>query len=217
MADTIAELVTDLRKALTVDVSYETETLPAIVRRAMRKLLRDYHFPKSLIKLDFTNVVLGTQSYATPSGFKKEHLVRFYDPVEDQYTDPLLKREGRVLPQADGRAFYYWMEGTNLWTDVVIDEASAGITLELIYETMDVDTCEAWFVPDFEDVLFTFAMYRASAELRKTELRKHWKELWAEERTSLAIYTNELQYDSSELMMRAADNGQTEVRYAPND
>jgi len=201
MADTIAEMVPDLREALSVDASYDAVVLPGIITKCIKRLMRDYHFPKSLTKQTFTPI-LDQQAYALPAGFKKELLIRFYDPVEDTYGQPLLKREGPVLPMSDGSSCYYWREGGNLLTDITLAAENVGIELHLHYENVDPVTNEAWFVPDFEDVLFSYCMYRASAQLRKTELKKAWKELWAEDRTSLAIFANEIEFDNSELMMR---------------
>lgn len=216
MPTNILSMVPELREALSVDTSYDAVIIPGVVTRCMKKLLRDYHFPKSIDKMVVNNLPENSQSYTLPAGFKKELLVLFYDPDEDLYGIPLLKREGFALPPRSGESSYYWLEGAKLWTDVKIDSDSAGISLYIWYESMNVSGNESWFVQDFEDVLFAFSMYRLANQLRKKELARYWREIWAEERTSLAIYTNELQFDNSELMQRASASQALQERY-PRD
>lgn len=203
MATSIAEMVPALREALSVDNSFDA-TIIGMAERCMKRLLRDYHFPKSLRLQAYTNLILGAKEYTLPAGFKKEHLIRFYDPVEGTYTHGLTKREGPVGLPLDGIPRHYWLQGAKFITDIAIEAESVGITMQLFYESMDVAGNESWFVGDFEDVLFTFTMYRGASELQKPDLAKSYAALWAEDRTSLAVYANELEFDGSEFYMNAA-------------
>lgn len=215
MADTVAEMAVELREALSLDNSHDV-SLEALTRRCIKRFLRDYHFPKALVLTEFKNILADTQSYDLPAGFKKEYLVRFYDPAEEVYDLPMFKREHPVKVEADGRARYYWVEGNKLFTDVTIDADSAGVTLQVYHESMDITAAEAWIVTDFEDVLFSYCMYRAAGQKRKAELKKEWHETWKEDRTSLAIYLNELEFGNGEYMMNASSPSGRTSRYAPS-
>lgn len=195
---TKTEFATLLQDRLGVDSSYVTDgDLPASVTRYLRRFLRDYNFPKSLRLQAWEDIVAGTQIYALPAAFKKQEAVYFYDDTgaTPAYGEPLLRREFRVLPESDGIARYYWITGTNLYTDITIDADSAGVNLHMIYQSLDPDDNETWMLSDLEDILFSFSMYRLSVELGKPELTKIWKPVWEEDRTAIAIYANELEYD----------------------
>lgn len=200
----VAALVPRVREALGVSTSYDAETIPALIRRCIKRLLRDYHFPKALVKETFTPLAEGDFEFDLPSGFKKEYLVNFYDSADDgSWSDPLLKSEGFRLPEPEGYvAAHYWLEGTKLLISTPITSEQTTLTLQLYYESWDVDTHEDWFTEDFEDVLFYYSVLKGAAEMRKPEVLQAFAALWEDERTSLAIYANELQFDSLEMRAR---------------
>lgn len=199
---TVAALTPRVREALGVASSYDAETIPALIRRSIKRLLRDYHFPKSIQKQAFTNLILGSKEYTTPAGFKKALLLQFYDPTAGAWSEPLRRSEGFRLPQPDGVPRYYWAEGTKLVTDTKLAISQVGLTLELYYESMDLASNETWMVADFEDVLFYHSVFRGAAEMRKPEVMQAFAPLWQEEAQSLAIYLNELEFDNLEMQMK---------------
>lgn len=200
----VAGLTPRVREALGVSSSYDAETIPALIRRSIKRLLRDYHFPKSLIREDFTELFINSDEFTLPDGFKKEYRVNFYDDSSgvDYWSDPLFKSETFRLPQPDGFPRYYWLEGTKLKTDTPLPESMVGFTLQLYYESWSVDDNETWFTEDFEDVLFYHSVFRGAAEMRKPEVMQAFAPLWMDEQQSLAIYTNELEFDNLEIRMR---------------
>lgn len=206
MITNIDNLIPALREALSVDESYDTTVLPNIISRCLLKLLRDYHFPKTITREFYTDLQVGRQEYALPTGFKKEHMIVFYDPEETRYARPLLKREGFTLPEESGESCYYWLEGSSLFTDVTLIEENQGIELRMWYESMDVALNQDWLINNYSDVIFALCMYSAASQLRKSELVTTWRAIWSEERTSLAVFLNELQFDNSELVRGESRN-----------
>lgn len=199
---TVAALVPRVRESLGVSASYDAETIPALIRRSIKRLLRDYHFPKSVHREEFLNLFLNSQEYTLPAGFKKELLVQFYDPVTTSWSEPLLKAEGFRLPNSEGYPRYYWLEGLKLHTDTPLDISRVGFTLQLWHESMDVAANEDWFTEDFEDAVYYHAVFRGAAEMRKPEVMQAFAPLWQDEVTSLAIYTNELEFDNLHMVQR---------------
>lgn len=201
-----SEFCTRLQDRLGLDSSYvQGGDIPSSVKRLMKKFLRDYHFPKSLQLQQWTSIVADTQTYTLPAGTKKPHAVYFYDNSDPiKYGQPLTKREHRVLPHPDGQARHYWIIGSTLYTDIIIDATTAaeGINLAMLYESLDVDANESWMLEDFEDILFSYCMYRLSGEFGKPELMQIFAPIWQEDRTGLAIYSNELEFDDLYIVQR---------------
>jgi hypothetical protein len=207
----IADMVPRVREALSVDSSYDNEIIPYGIQRAMTRFLRDYNFPWSLKTETFTGLVAGQRSYELPAGFKKELGVLFYDTTDETYSDPLLKREGFVLPYSDGIPRHYWMSDGQLHTDIALAAADAATTnLVLYYQSLDWAENEEWMVDRFEDMLFTFATFRLAAEKNKKEVAEIYGALWQDDRQSLAIYLNELEFDNQIFIQREAQTVHTD-------
>lgn len=202
----VLALTPRVREALGVSSSYDSETIPALIRRSIKRLLRDYHFPKSLVRTDYTPLALGATTVALPAGFKKEYLVQFYDAATTAWSEPLFKAEGFRRPQSNGFPGFYWMQGTNLVFDTPIPLSMTGYTLQLYSETWDVETHENWVSEDFEDVLYYLSVFRGAAEMNKPEVMKTFERLWMEEQQSLAVYLNELEFDGLYMQMREPRN-----------
>lgn len=207
----------NLADRLRVDDSYVTNDIPQSVKRYVKRLLRDYHFPKSIRKNLYPDVDAGNQSYALPDDFKKDLLVIFMDNSDVanvQFSDPLTRREGFVVAQPDGIPRHYWQEGSTLWTDITIPaDTGTGTNLVVVYESNDFDYNSAWLLNDYEDVLFSLAMFRLAGELGKPELAQTWALLWLEDQKSLAIFLNELEFNHMEILMRPATPVNSSVRY----
>ena len=197
-------LTPEVRSALGVSESYDDEKIPALIRRSINRLLRDYHFPKAVKRQDFTNLLLGSKEFTLPDGFKKELEFRLYDPSDESYTDPLSKKERFQLPYPDGGPKFYWLEGLKLVIDTPLDLARVGFSAFLWYESMDWLTNEDWMTEDFEGAVYHFSVVRGAAEFRKPEVAQIYASLWADERESLAIYLNELEWNNADIRMREA-------------
>lgn len=198
----IADIVPVVRNALGLDASYDAVTVTELVTSACRSLLRDYHFPKAVNRQDTLNLTLGLQEITLPAGFKKELQVRIYDPVAKAWADPLRKREGFTLPARSGMPTHYYLQGTKLIWDTPLIADFVGMTLTLWYESMSVAVNEAWLTEDFRDAVKYLAIVRGAAENRKPEVMQAFSPLWADERTSLAIYLNELEWGNLDMFQR---------------
>jgi len=210
---TLAEFCARLADRLSVDSTYEDEDLPSSVKRYVKKLLRDYNFPKSVEVTVFAHPAAGTQSYTIPSLFKRELQVVWMDdtePTKPTYGVPLRKREGFIQPDPDGISRYYWIQGSLLWTDIVIPADSPNTNLVLAFQSIDVDAHLGWMMDDYEDVLFSLSMMRLSGELSKPELAKVWAALWQEDRTCIAVHLNELEYTNLDMVQRETGHRTTE-------
>ncbi len=209
----------ELRESLSVDESYTDSIIPNAVRRYMKKLLRDYHFPKQIVAEDYTGIADGTQSYALPTDFKRAVAVYFYDdtdPDEIAYGRPLRRRETHILPHDDGEARFYWLTSTHLWTDIKVDAVeNPNTNLALVYRSNSVDTHMSWLLNDFHDTLFTLSMLRLAAELNKPELVTIWAALWAEDQMALAKYANETEFENLDMVM-AETSARRAERYPVN-
>ena len=179
-----------------------------MLRRCIKRLLRDYHFPKSVRQLDYTTS-LGASAFTLPAGFKKEGLVKWYDPSDDgSWSDPLNKTGGFRRPQPDDVPRWYWLQGLDLRIDTPVHESMTGFKLQLFYESLLVQDVgaelgnEDWFTVDFEDVLFYYAVLKGAAEHRKPEVAAVFGPLWQDERASLAIFANELEWGRIRVDMR---------------
>jgi len=217
---TVETLVPRVREALGVSNSYDETTLPAAIRRAERRLLRDYNFPKSIKRRNWwTDAVpvedrlgVGQFAFKLPTGMKRDLGVIYRSPGTNPphttgWTDPLKKLEGFRAPNTASDAFarYYWLEGDMLVVDKPLYTLPVEVVhLELTYQSWDVVENEPWLIEDFEDVIFILTVYRAAAEMRKPEVMQAYAALWQEEVVSLATYVNELEYDNLYMMMREA-------------
>jgi hypothetical protein len=212
----VASLTPRVREACGVSSAYDDETIPALLRRCIQRLLRDYHFPKSVRRKDYT-VTLGQTAFTLPAGFKKELGVQWYDPSgEGSWSDPLNKATGFRKPQPDGFGRWYWLQGLDLVVDTPIPNLMTTFELQLFYESLLVQDSgaetgnEVWFAEDFEDVLFYSAVVKGGAEFRKPEVVQTFSPLYAEEITSLAVYANELEWGSARMQMMEPRLRQTE-------
>lgn len=224
---TVEALVPRVRKALGVSSSYDSEDIPDLIRGSIGRLLRDYNFPKSVSRLYLgsggtadgssgTLLALNDQSFDLPAGFKKPGRLRFYDPAEKTWSNPLERREEFVLPtelfadivtsnplinrQITKR---FWIEGLKLWIDLPIEADGVGKQLVLWYQSMAVNvTSEAWMTTDFADAVRLFSIMRGALDFRKPDVAKDYAALWTDEQTSLAIYLNELEWDSVVMTQR---------------
>lgn len=197
----VASLTPRVREALSVSSSYDEETIPAAIRRAIGALLRDYNFPKTIKRKEYA-LTDGLQSVTVPQGFKRPLNIQLYDAASIAWSDPLKRRESFVRPQGDGIPRRYWLEGTKLWLDTAISGGYVDCILQLFYQTQLVADCEDWMTDDFEDVIFNYTIYREAASLRKPEVQQAFTQLWAADRTSLAVYLNELEFGGLEMVMR---------------
>jgi hypothetical protein len=198
-------LVPEVRGALAVSSSFDDEKIPALIRRSVNRLLRDYHFPKAVQRIPFSPLADGDQQFTLPAGFKKELEIRLNDPSDNSWSDPLKKVQGFALPYPGPvHPRSYWIEGTQLWIDTPIDSARAGFGLIMWAETMDAVNNEDWLTEDYADAVFYFSVVRGCAEFRKPEVMQTYGPLWQDEQASLAIYLNELEWQNSEINMREA-------------
>lgn len=196
-------LVERIRQGLSLDQSYSAEIIPFCLQRQVKRLLRDYNFPWSIVVEMYSGLVADQQEYVLPAGFRKELMVTFYDTELKCHTAPLLKREGFQHPPEDGSPRYYWQTGNSIWTDLLlpVDETD-NTELWLWYQSLDYAANIPWMIERFEDALYTVVMFRLAAELGKQEIAQTFGTLWADDRTALAIYLNELEFDNMEFVQR---------------
>lgn len=209
--------IDNLSERLGLDDSYKAQDLPMFVKRVMRSFLRDYNFPKSIRRNDYTAIIADQQSYTLPDDFKKPLQVRFYDDGGSStvFGKPLVRTGQQVLPDQDGIARAYWIEGLLLYTDIKVPAADAADTnLRLLYQSNDPDYCSSWLLGEYEDILFTFCMYRGATEYGKTELAQLWAPLYARDERAIAIYQNELEFNDFGIVMSEVPTSQSE-RYPP--
>jgi len=207
---TVAALVPKVRKALSVSASYDDEDIPDLIRRCILRLLRDYHFPKSVVRTAYTPLALNQTTFALPAGFKKDLRLQFFNPADNSYSEPLRKRDGFCLPDSRGYPRYYWLEGANIVIDTPLTGGWEANTCLLWAENTLVSLHENWFTEDFEDLLFIFAALRGAVEYQKPEAAQLYGALWNDDRTSLAIYANELEFGNVEMLMNEAHPRPTE-------
>ena len=217
---TVETLTPRVREALGVSSSYDKDTIPAAIRRGMQRLLRDYHFPKSIKTAVWKTTAVppdlilnvGQQTFPLPKGFKKDMQLIYTQPgmgPYDQYfSNPLKKLEEFRAPNMGGydgdwQARFYWLQGENFVIDKWLTEMpTEPLGLCLVYESGDVASNEAWLCEDFEDIVYMLTVYRTAAEMRKPEVMKAYEALWREEQASIAIYLNELEFDNVNIMQR---------------
>jgi hypothetical protein len=216
----VASLTPRVRTALGVSDSYDAEEIPAAIRRSIQRLLRDYHFPKMVKKHEWALSALEQQEFALPAGFKKDLQVRLYDfahaSIEDRkWSEPLRKLQSFTLPPRDRRPRHYWLEGVNLVLDTPVTDLFLNYKLQLYYESQDLASNESWITADFEDTIFYMTCARYAIELQKPETAQSFAVLWEDERASLAIYLNELEFNNYDILMHAPGEG-SQDRY-PDD
>lgn len=201
---TVDTMVPLVRSALGVSSSFDDEKIPDLIRRTINRLLRDYHFPKAVLKEEFTNLLLNSKEFTLPDGFKKELEFRLYNPGDSSWTDPVKKKERFQLPYPSGSPYYYWLEGTKLILDTALDASRVGHTAVLWYESMDSLLNEDWLCNDFPDSVMYFSIVRGAAEFRKPEVASTYGPLWIDERESLSTYLAELEWNNTEIYQREA-------------
>lgn len=201
---TVEELIPEVHGPLAVSSSYADTIIPQLIRRTINRLLRDYHFPKSVQRIEFLNAFLNSQEFTLPAGFKKELEVRYYDPTTDSWSEPLVKATGFRLPYPSGQPYYYWLEGQKLVVDTPYSASMVGFNTYIWAETMDAASNEEWLCEDFPDAVKYFSIVRGAAEFRKPEVAQIFGPLWQDEQQSLAIYLNELEWGNIRMNMREA-------------
>jgi hypothetical protein len=196
----VADLVPRVREALGISASYEAEIIPALIRRQIGRLLRDYNFPKQIVRVEFPVTDPTAQTFVLPAGFKKELAVHIFDPRTTLWSEPLKKREGMV-PQTF-EPDYYWLQGGSLQLNTPMGPNGVGMKLVVFFQSMDPVLNEDWMTEDFEDVVFTLSVYRGSIEQRKPDVGAAFGQLWKEDQASLAIYVNELEFSNLDMIQR---------------
>lgn len=202
----IAALTPRIREALGVSASYDAETIPAAIKRAAKRLLRDYNFPKAL-KVQETALAAGEQSWTLPEAMGKPLALRLYNPSDGTYSRWLERRDAAVgLSEGDLSSWRWWLAGTQGWLSNPFDNAlaTAGFEVHLVYQNLDPDADGGWIYSDFEDVLYYATVYREASTMRKPEVQQAFAPLYQEEITALAIYLNELEWQGVVVEMREA-------------
>lgn len=197
----LSDMVEKVRGTLSVSSSYDT-LIQQQVEGAMMRLLQDYNFPKTIRKQEYSSLAVGEDTFALPSFFKKPLAVRIHiaESGTHFYSDPLGRSQGFVLPSANGTPAYYWLENESLVLNCGMP--SAGYDIFLWYQTKSLMLCQDWLLSDLNDAVFYFSLVRCCPLVKKAELLETFASLWSEERTSLAIFANELEFNDSEIQMR---------------
>lgn len=211
----IVDLIPRVRRLLGVTSAYDDNEVTDIIRGAIRKLLRDYNFPKSRARAFLgtgapsvvngeNTLELSDMEFPVPTGFKAEGVLYFFDPVTGSFSAPLTKREAFSPPPDDGYNKFYWITEGKVILDEPVDWSSADNDYQLVmlYQTMDVDSNEAWITEEFEDAVVYLACTRGAVEVRKPDLAQAMSQLWTDEQNALAIYLNELEWDNVEMVQR---------------
>lgn len=201
---TIAAMVPVVREALGVSSSYDTVTIPAGIRRAIAFMLRTWSFPQALEMTNFP-IANGAQQIALPvTGVGKIRAVRIRDA-----TSTLFKRLRRTLvgelPHSQGPLFY-WQEGNVLKLDTAI--SGAGYSIDVWYNSTDIDAADPWITSDFEDITFTLSTMRLAQDLRKPEVQAAFAQTWQEQVPTLAQYLNEVEFNDLDVRMQPKINVQ---------
>jgi hypothetical protein len=229
MVTTVAELVPSIRQALAISADYDAVTIPAAVRRVMKRLLRDYNFPKSIQMLELS-AVPGASSFGMPASYKRLLQVRWVEyeaNVPASWSDPLHRRESFVMPtRADavsgglnttvGLATHYWVQGLLLKINNAVPSFVTGhdTRLQIYFQSMQIDEAtEAWMLADMEDLIHTYTCVRLAMELRKMEAYQAFSSMLGQDLQSIAIFSNELEWEGVEMTMHQADNNRLMERY----
>lgn len=198
----IEELVPRVRTALGVSSSYDNIEIPTHIRAAIKRLLRDYNFPKSRARHSFVLSTLGESSFVLPADFKRAFGLMFFDPSDVSWSDPIQRAEGFQLPSQSGLTDRWWLEGQSLYINTPIQDDGLNKHLVLFYQSNGVEENASWLLNDFEDAVAYLAIVRGAADMRKAEVMQTYAPLWSDEQTSLAIYLNELEWDGVIVKMR---------------
>lgn len=211
----IASLTPLVREALGVSSSYDATSIPAWIKAAARRLLRDYNFPKSKTSKTWSGADIVSQigmpqpSFALPAGLGKIGALRLSDS-NNNWSDPLVRRERFVLASTgDVNSWMYWLDAQNLRLSNPITAEMSGYFLQLWYQSIDPDT-NTWIYDDFEDLLRYMVVYREAAAMRKPEVQAAFQSLYTEELSALAIYLNELEWDGVVINQREARTARSE-------
>lgn len=204
----LSDMVVKVRDALSVSASYDT-IIEQAVRGAVDRLLRDYNFPQSVLLCKWENVEASATEFTLPAGMAKPLSVRVHGLIDNEhtYTEPLKRRSGFTLPGSSDVLDTYWLMGNKLCLNSTIDET--GYDVYLWYQSKDFTANEAWLFADFNDTVFIFSTLRAAMLVKKEEVFNTYTALWSEERASLAIFVNELEFNDVEMRMREPNS----VRY----
>lgn len=194
----LSELATRIRNALGVNASFEGTTIAEGILRSINRLLRDYNFPKSG-KITTYTISVNDEAFDLPEGFKKELLIRWVNDGDGSFSSPLKKREGITPPNGYGYPKYYWLLGEQFFIDTPFALEYAGLELQLYWQSMK-SLDNLWMLVDFEDVVFTYSVFRLAADFRKPEVMQAYGALWKEDQQSLAIYSNELEFNQLDIV-----------------
>jgi len=161
-------------------------------------MLRTWSFPQALITTNFP-IANGASQIALPvTGVGKIRAVRLKDS-----TGTLYKRLRRTLlgelPHSQGPLFY-WQEANILKLDTPIN--GAGYSIDVWYNSTDVDAADPWITSDFEDVTFTLSTMRLASELRKPEVQATFAASWQEMVPTLAQYLNEVEFNDLDIRLK---------------
>lgn len=201
---TIAAMTPVVREALGVSSSYDAVTIPAGIRRAIAFMLRTWSFPQALVTSNFP-IANGASQIALPvTGVGKIRAVRLKDA-----TGTLFKRLRRTLvgelPHSQGPLFY-WQESNLLKLDTAI--AGAGYSIDVWYNSTNIDAADPWITSDFEDITFTLSTMRLAQDLRKPEVMAAFSQTWQEQVPTLAQYLNEVEFNDLDIRMQPELNSQ---------
>lgn len=195
---TIEAQIPVVREALGVSSSYDTVTIPAGIRRAIAFMLRTWSFPSALTRVNVP-IALNEVGVALPAtGVGKIRAVRLSNGAG------LYKRLRRTLigelPYSGLGPEYYWQEGNTLLFDSAMPEA--GHSVDVWYNSTNVDAADAWITADFEDIVFTLSTMRLAAQLRKPEVYGVFAPAWQEMIPTLAQYLNEVEFNDLAINMQ---------------
>lgn len=190
------DLVDDIRDALGVTSAHDV-TVSAALRRVVRQLLRNYNFPKSVIRYETPVFAVGARSAALPTECGKIKNVRLVDRRVTPYLyKRLRRREEGVIPYVSGPEAYY-IEGGLIYLDTALPEA--GHVVELWYQTLDPALVETWMSTEYEDVLFHFAAFEAAPLVRKPELQQAFGQAMQVDIQILGPFLHELEWGDMDL------------------
>jgi hypothetical protein len=206
---TIAALVPVVREALGVSSSYDATSIPAGIRRAIVFMLRSWSFPQALVTANYAIALNGNSVSLPVSGVGKIHTVRMKDASGE-----LTKRLRRTLIGESAVYVgpeYYWQEGNKIVLDTKVTEA--GYSIDVWYNSINVDAADAWITSDFEDIVFTLSVMRLAQDMRKPEVQQAFASTWQEQIPTLAQYLNEVEFNDMDIRMKPSVNPTPVDRY----
>lgn len=200
----IDDMVAKVRGALSVAASYDPVLLQA-VNGAIERILRDYNFDRSIKLQKSLDLAVGADNVDVPSGLKRPLMVRFHQldgTGAHLYSERLDRATGFVLPPQGQDPTHYWLMDGKLYWNLATPEA--GLDLFFWYQSRDVTTNQDWVLADFNDAIFYLSVIRAAPLVKKAEILSTYTPLWADERSSLAIFTHELEFNDVVMYQREA-------------